>query len=37
MKNSIPQHQQVIDVMNANGGFDTLGFLYHKTNAVPEG
>jgi hypothetical protein len=32
MRNSVPQHQQVIDVMNANGGFATLGFLYHKVD-----
>src|SRR6266487_6338570 len=32
MKNSVPQHQQVIDVMNANGGFATLGFLYHNVD-----
>lgn len=29
---SKPQYQQVIDVMKANGGFATLGFLYHKVD-----
>lgn len=32
MRNSIPQHQQVIDVMNANGGYATLGFLYQHVD-----
>jgi hypothetical protein len=32
MRNSAPQHQQVIEVMNANGGFATLGFLYHNVD-----
>lgn len=32
MKNAVPQHKQVIDVMNSNGGFATLGFLYHNVN-----
>ncbi|CAN5386521.1 hypothetical protein BH10ACI2_BH10ACI2_11950 [soil metagenome] len=32
MKNSLSQHQQVIDVMDANGGYATLGFLYHHVD-----
>ena len=27
--NKIPQHQQVIEVMKENGGYATLGYLYH--------
>ncbi len=32
MRNPVPQHQQVIDVMNANGGYATLGFLYQHVD-----
>ena len=32
MKEKIPQHEQVIQVMLDNGGFATLGYLYHNVN-----
>lgn len=31
-KKSKPQHQSVIEVMESNGGFATLGFLYQKVD-----
>lgn len=31
MKNN-PQHQQVIDLMRENGGYATLGYLYHNVD-----
>ena len=31
MKN-LPQHQQVIEVLKKNGGYATLGFLYHNVD-----
>ncbi len=32
MKNSVTQHQQVIEVMEENGGFATLGHLYQHVD-----
>jgi hypothetical protein len=28
----VPQHQQVIEVMEKNGGYATLGYLYHHVD-----
>ncbi len=32
MKEKISQHEQVIQVMANNGGYATLGYLYHNVN-----
>ena len=32
MKDKISQHEQVIKVMTNNGGYGTLGYLYHNVD-----
>lgn len=34
MKNRIPQHMQVIEVMASNGGYATLGYLYQNVDVA---